>query len=56
MLGSADKDEDEDEDEDKDKEEDEERDEKDDVVASRPPPPQMDNKIIYNTELPRCSS
>ena len=33
---------------------------KDDVVATRPPLPpplpQMDNKIAYNTELPRCSS
>ena len=27
----------------------------DDVVALRPPPPQMDDKIAYNTELPRCS-
>ena len=27
--------------------------EEDDVVGLRPPPPQMDNKISYNTELPR---
>ena len=39
VLGSADKD--------------EEKDEKDDVLALRPPQPQMDKKISYNTELPR---
>ena len=31
--------------------------EEDDVVALRPlPPPQMDKKISYNTELPRWHS
>ena len=30
--------------------------EEDDVVALRPPQPQMDKKISYNTELPRWPS